>query len=152
MPMGGEAANVHLSPTGRVTEQRRKIYGSFSSVYALIAGDVLTSFPYRSFSYGARFVRNQVDQAGRLYRDLSWPAHFHRGSGSTRTTGCEVYVRTQPPMGCGRFPTMECGALYQSFLPAECQAGVAQGANRVCRVARYRSWGGNNLRLWPRIF
>src|SRR5882672_195019 len=44
-------------------------------------------------------------------------------------------------------PAMERGPLYEPFLLAECEAGGAQGTDRVRGVARNLSWGGNNLQL-----
>src|SRR5713101_9153884 len=44
-------------------------------------------------------------------------------------------------------PTMECGTLYEPFLLAECEAGGAQGTDRVRSIALHRAWGGNNLQL-----
>jgi hypothetical protein len=55
-------------------------------------------------------------------------------------------------MGNRRFTTLECGALHQSFLPAECKAGGAQGSYRFRGAAFHRSRGGDNLQLRTRIF
>src|SRR5215510_7892115 len=47
---------------------------------------------------------------------------------------------------------MERSALHEPFLLAECEARVAQGADRIRGIALHRTWGGNNLRLRSRIF
>src|SRR5216684_9287362 len=44
-------------------------------------------------------------------------------------------------------PAMERGALYEPFLLAECQAGGAQGTDRIRGVALNLTRGGNNLQL-----
>src|SRR5258708_1375632 len=51
-----------------------------SSQRALTADHAFTSLPRRPFGDRAWLVRHQGDQAGRLYRDLSWPRHCGRGS------------------------------------------------------------------------
>src|SRR5258707_13552031 len=44
-------------------------------------------------------------------------------------------------------PAMERGALYEPFLLAECEAGGAQGTDRIRGVALNLTRGGNNLQL-----
>jgi len=118
----------------------------------LITDDVPTPLSHWPLGDRARPVRNEADQARRLYSGLSRPAYFHRGSGPARGTRRKIFVRTQQPMDDRWLAAMECGALHQPFLPTECEAGGAQGRYRDRRIAPYRAGGGNHLRLRTRIF
>ena len=66
-----------------------------SQEFAAIQNNVLALFSDWSFGNWARSVRDQANQARSLYRDLSRPAHYHRGSRSARGTRRQISVRVE---------------------------------------------------------
>jgi hypothetical protein len=117
-----------------------------------IAGHVFTFLPRRPLGDRARLVRHKADQTSRLYRDVSRPPPFGRGSRTARAARRKIYVRTQQPMHYRWLATMECGALHEPFLLAEREACDTQGTDRVRGIALHRARGRNNLQLRQRIF
>ena len=100
----------------------------------------------RSITGLGLFATKPIKRGG-LYRDLSRPALPNEEADRREARGAKYMFELNKQLDDRRLATMECRALHQPFLPAECEAGDPQGQDRDRGAAPDRAGRGNHLPL-----